>query len=88
MLEYHAEYYEGKDGWVIAAVVDYPGVLSQGRDLKQAQAMIRDALRVMAAVDIEEGRPLPKPRQRAAKKKVLHTEAIPVRIRVLTAEKP
>ena len=30
MLEYHAAYYEGEDGWVIAEVLDYPGVLSQG----------------------------------------------------------
>jgi predicted RNase H-like HicB family nuclease len=88
MIEYHAEYYEGEDGWVVAAVVDYPGVLSQGRNLKQAQMMIRDALRLMAEVDIEESRPLPKPRRRVGRKKVLHAEAIPLRIRVQTASKP
>ncbi len=82
MLTYHAAYYDGDDGWVIAEVLDYPGVLSQGRTLKSAQAMVRDALRLMAASDIEEGRTLPRPNGRVRAKKAVYTETIPLRIRV------
>ena len=48
MLKYHAAYYEGESGWIVAKVLDFPGALSQGRTLKSARRMIRDALRVMA----------------------------------------
>ena len=82
MLEYHAAYYEGEDGWVIAEVLDYPGVLSQGRTLKSARAMIRDALKQMAECDIEEGRPLPRPNLNADTTKALFAEAIPLRVRI------
>ncbi len=82
MLEYHAAYYQGEDGWVTAEVLDYPGVLSQGRTLRSARAMIRDALQMMAEVDIEEGRPLPRPNARAKAKKAVFLETIPLRIRV------
>jgi predicted RNase H-like HicB family nuclease len=82
MLEYHAAYYEGEDGWVVAEVLDYPGVLSQGRTLKSAKAMIRDALRLMAECDIEQGRPLPRPNSKAKAKKALFSEAIPLRVRI------
>ncbi len=81
MLEYHAAY-DGDNGWVIAEVLDYPGVLSQGRTLKSAQVMVRDALRLMAACDIEEGRTLPRPDGRGKAKKAVYTETIPLRIRV------
>ena len=82
MLEYHAAYYEGEDGWVVAEVLDYPGVLSQGRTLNSAKAMIRDALRLAAECDIEEGRPLPRPNPRAKAKKALFGETIPLRVRI------
>ena len=78
----NAAYYEGDEGWVVAEVLDYPGVLSQGRTLKSAQIMIRDALRLMAEYDIERGRSLPQPNGRARAKKAIHTESIPLRIRV------
>jgi predicted RNase H-like HicB family nuclease len=71
MLEFHAACYEGEDGWVIAEVLDYPGVRSQGRTLKSARAMIRDALRLMAACDIEAGKTLPRPRERARPRKAI-----------------
>jgi predicted RNase H-like HicB family nuclease len=82
MIEYHAAYYEGEDGWVIAEVLDYPGVLSQGRTLNSAKAMIRHALRVMAECDIEDGRPLPRPNPRARAKTALFSETIPLRVRI------
>ena len=82
MLDYEAAYYEGEDGWVIAEVLDYPGVLSQGRTLKSAKTMIRDVLRLMAECDIEPGWPLPRPNPRAKVKKALFSEAIPLRVRI------
>ncbi|MEX0702439.1 MAG: type II toxin-antitoxin system HicB family antitoxin [Planctomycetales bacterium] len=81
-LEYTAAYHQGEEGWIIAEIVDFPGVASQGRTLKSAQRMIRDALQFMAECMIEEGQPLPRPNPRAGRRKAIHTEKIPLRIRV------
>jgi predicted RNase H-like HicB family nuclease len=81
MLEYHAAYYEIEDGWYMAKVLDFPGALSQGRTLKSAQRMIRDALRLMAEGRVEEGKPLPRPNPRATDKQAAFLETIPLRIR-------
>jgi predicted RNase H-like HicB family nuclease len=82
MLEYHAAYYQGDDGWIIAEEFDYPGVQSQGRTLISARAMIRDALKLMAQGNIEDGRPLPRPATRVKATRALVTEAIPLRVRI------
>ncbi len=81
-LEFTAAYYQSEEGWIVAEVLDFPGVLSQGRTLKSAQRMIRDALQLMAECTIEDGRPLPRPNPRAKSKKAIYTEKIPLRIRV------
>jgi len=47
-MEYHAAYYDGEDGWVVAMVLDFPGANSQGKTLRSARHMLRDALRLMA----------------------------------------
>jgi predicted RNase H-like HicB family nuclease len=44
MLEYHAAYYKQGGGWYVAEMLDFPGAASQGRTLRSAQRMIRDAL--------------------------------------------
>jgi predicted RNase H-like HicB family nuclease len=88
MLEYHAAYYKVEDGWYMAKVLDFPGVLTQGRTLKSARRMIRDALRLMAEGLVEEGQPLPRPNPRAADKKAEHQEAITLRIRAQCGTKP
>jgi predicted RNase H-like HicB family nuclease len=82
MLKYKAAYYRQEDGWYIVEVLDFPGALSQGRTLKSARRMIRDALRLLAECMIEEGQPLPRPNPRAADKKADRVETIPLRIRV------
>jgi predicted RNase H-like HicB family nuclease len=82
MMEYHAAYYEGEDGWVIALVLDFPGANSQGKTLRSARRMIRDALRLMAETHIEMGEPLPTPNSKARDKKAIFMETIPVSIRV------
>ena len=65
MRKYHAAYYEIEDGWFMAEVMDFPGVVSQGRTLRSARRMIRDALRLMAEWYVEEGESLPPPNPKA-----------------------
>ena len=82
MLKYHAAFYKGELGWIVARVLDFPGALSQGRSLSSARKMIRHALRLLAETLIEEGEALPLPNPRARDKKALYQEIIPVRIHV------
>lgn len=79
MLKYHAAYYRGESGWIVAKVLDFPGALSQGRTLNSARRMIRDALRLMAETLIEEGEPLPLPKPGAKDKQAVFQELIPLR---------
>jgi predicted RNase H-like HicB family nuclease len=90
MLEYHAAYYQfpEDDGWYVVQVLDFPGVASQGRTLKSARRMIRDALRLMAEGLLEEGKPLPRPNPRAQDKRAVYAETIPLRIRAECGMKP
>jgi predicted RNase H-like HicB family nuclease len=46
---------------VVAEVLDFPGVVSQGFDLADARSMIASALEDMARMLLEEGKPLPLP---------------------------
>ena len=46
---------------VVAEVLDFPGVVSQGFDLADARSMIASALGDTAQVYLEEGRVLPPP---------------------------
>ena len=49
MLSYTEAYYRDEaSGWLAAKVLDFPGAISQGRDLPHARRMLADALRVMA----------------------------------------
>jgi predicted RNase H-like HicB family nuclease len=83
MLEYHAAYYQDRaSGWYTAEVLDFPGAVSQGRTLKAARRMLRDALRTMAEWLIEEGASLPRPKPRVADRKADFAEVIPLRVRV------
>jgi predicted RNase H-like HicB family nuclease len=52
MLEYHAAYYKypEDDGWYVVSVLDFPGVNTQGRTLREARFMVKDALKLMAKV--------------------------------------
>jgi predicted RNase H-like HicB family nuclease len=88
VLEYHAAYYEIEDGWYMARVLDFPGVISQGRTLRSARRMIRDALRTMAECYTDDGKPLPQPNPRARDKKAAFQETIPLRARFQTGSAP
>jgi predicted RNase H-like HicB family nuclease len=62
MLTYTAAYYDDRDsGWITAKMLDFPGVVSQGRTLEKARRMLSDALREMTEWLLEDGRPLPRP---------------------------
>ncbi|MGD0435521.1 MAG: hypothetical protein ABSB86_03600 [Bryobacteraceae bacterium] len=63
MLRYHVAYYlpRGDDRMVVAEVLDFPGVLSQGFDLADARVMIASALEDIAQMHLEEGKALPVP---------------------------
>jgi predicted RNase H-like HicB family nuclease len=87
-LEYHAAYYEIEDGWYMAVVLDFPGTISQGKTLRSARRMIRDALRLMAETTLEDGQPLPRPNPRARDKKAVFAETIPLKLLAQTGAVP
>lgn len=60
-FDYHAAYSVVEDGWYVAQVLDFPGVLTQGRTLDKARKMLRSALRDMVEWQLEDGRPIPRP---------------------------
>jgi predicted RNase H-like HicB family nuclease len=82
MLQYHAAYYPIEDGWYMVCVLDFPGVISQGRNIKHARMMIKDALGLMAECKLEQGEGLPRPNPRARDKKAELVEPIKLKVRV------
>jgi predicted RNase H-like HicB family nuclease len=80
MLKYHAAYYPIEDGWFMVRVLDFPGVISQGRSIGHARRMIKDALCMMAEHKLEQGEALPHPKRRPADKKAVLIETIGLRI--------
>lgn len=62
MIEYKAAFYEDREnGWFLAKVLDFPGVVTQGRTLDKARRLLRDALREMTVWLLEDGQSLPHP---------------------------
>jgi predicted RNase H-like HicB family nuclease len=88
MGDYHAAYYPIEDGWFMVRVLDFPGVISQGRSLEHARKMIKDALCLMAEHRLEQGLPLPAPNTRARDKKAVRIEAISLKVAARMAEAP
>jgi predicted RNase H-like HicB family nuclease len=80
MLNYHAAYYPIEDGWFMVRVLDFPGVISQGRSIDHARKMIKDALCLMAEYKLEQGQALPRPNARARDKKAARIEAITLKV--------
>jgi len=83
MLEYHAAYYRFAEdgGWYVISVLDFPGVNTQGRTLREARLMVKDALQLMVECYLEEGKSLPKPNPKAKDAAAKRIEK--VRLRVL-----
>ena len=65
---------------VVAEVLDFPGVVSQGFDLADARDMIVSALEEMAESYLEEGRPLPTPSPAVTDSGADYIELIPLSI--------
>ena len=86
MLRYHVAYQlpRGADRMVVAEVLDFPGVLSQGFDLEDARRMIASALEDMAAIYLEEGRALPMPMPDAASPEADLVELLPLTVEVVS----
>lgn len=84
MLEYHAAYFKNEedDGWYVVQVLDFPGVVTQGRTLREARAMVKDALQLMMESYLDEGKKLPKPNPGAADKQAKRIEKIRVELLV------
>ena len=84
MLRYHVAYYmpRGDDRMVVAEVLDFPGVCSQGFDLADARVMIASALEEMAQLHLEEGKPLPVPSPDAVADEADLVELLPLSVEV------
>ena len=72
---------------VVAEVLDFPGVCSQGFDLSDARLMVASALADMAQMHLEEGRALPPPDANASAPDADLVELLPLTIEV-GASKP
>ncbi len=84
MLEYHAAYYRSDedDGWYVVSVLDFPGVNTQGRTLREARSMVRDALQLMVQAYLEDGQKLPKPDSNAHDPTARRIEKVPLEVLV------
>jgi predicted RNase H-like HicB family nuclease len=82
MLEYHAAcYWHADTKWYTVEVLDFRGVITQGRTLNSARRMVKDALQVMAECLLEAGEPLSRPNQRAKDAKADLVEPILLSVR-------
>lgn len=89
MLQYRAAYYrDPESGWFTAKVLDFPGVLSQGKSLEQARKMLSDALREMTVWMLEDGNTLPRPDPAAAAPDADVVEPIELIIRARSGSTP
>ncbi len=86
MLSYHVAYYlpRGQDRMVVAEVLDFPGVASQGFDLADARLMIASALEDIAQLRLEQGQALPVPNPDATAADADLIELLPLSVEALT----
>ena len=84
MLKYHAAFYlpRNNEHMVVAEILDFPGVVSQGFDLADARRMIASALEDIAQLCLEEGRALPVPCPEASDPEADLIELIPLTVGV------
>ena len=82
MLRYHVAYFlpKGDDRMVVAKVLDFPGVVSQGFDLADARLMIASALEDIAGMCLEEGKALPVPDSNASSESADLIELLPLSV--------
>ena len=71
---------------VVAEVLDFPGVFSQGFDLPDARSMVASVLLDVAQMHLEQGRPLPIPDATASAPEADLIELIPLTVEVGAAK--
>ncbi|HEX4590647.1 MAG TPA: type II toxin-antitoxin system HicB family antitoxin, partial [Gemmataceae bacterium] len=81
-------YYQHKEdeGWYVVRVLDFPGINTQGRTLRDARSMVKDAIQTKVECNLEEGRQLPKPNPKATDRAAKRVEKI--RLQVLVQPVP
>ena len=52
--EYAVVYEQGEDGWIVARVPELPGAVSQGRTMEEARFMIKDAVKLLLEIYLED----------------------------------
>jgi predicted RNase H-like HicB family nuclease len=87
MLRYHVAFHlpRAAGEMVVAEALDFPGAVSQGFDLPDARLMIASALEDLAALLLEEGKPLPVPDSEASTPDADLIELVPLSVHVGTA---
>jgi predicted RNase H-like HicB family nuclease len=65
---------------VVAEALDFPGAVTQGFDLPDARLMITSALEDIAQLLLEEGKPLPVPREDAQNRDADLIELVPLSV--------
>lgn len=70
---------------VVAEALDFPGAVSQGFDLADARLMISSALKDLAQLLLDEGKPLPAPSPGALAPDADLIELMPLSIEVGTS---
>ena len=90
MLQYHAAFYLPRSGdrMVVAEVLDFPGVVSQGFDLADARTMIAGALEEVAESYLDEGCLLPTPLPDASDIDADLIELLPLAVTVARTPQP
>jgi predicted RNase H-like HicB family nuclease len=84
MLEYHAAYFKIDDGWYMAQVLDFPGVVTQGKTLAAARKMVRSAIHDMAQWYLEDGQALPQPKPKVKAKKAVFAETLRLSVKAIS----
>jgi predicted RNase H-like HicB family nuclease len=87
MLRYHVAFHLPRTAgeMVVAEALDFPGAVSQGFDLPDARLMIASALEDLAALLLEEGKPLPVPDPEASTPDGDLIELVPLSVHVGTS---
>ncbi len=67
---------------VVAEVLDFPGVFSEGFDLPDARSMVASALLDVAQAHLEQGLPLPIPNAEASALEADLIELLPLTVEV------
>jgi predicted RNase H-like HicB family nuclease len=65
---------------VLAEALDFPGAVTQGFDLPDARLMIASAIEDLAQLLLEEGKPLPVPREDAQDRDADLVELVPLSV--------